>query len=155
MRRPRFDDRAFRRRLEEAAAGALEKAAVVMVGHVKLSLNVSARAAGGGPSATRARNARGRRRAFQRAARFVPSAPGEPPRKRTGWLQRFTAHEVTREGGGAVVARVGNGLKYARHLELGTRTMAPRPFLRPALAGFLPRFQAIAAAELRRRLSGR
>jgi hypothetical protein len=32
-----------------------------------------------------------------------------------------------------MVGKVGTNLKYGRYLELGTRKMKPRPYLRPAL----------------------
>lgn len=58
----------------------------------------------------------------------VRSQPGEPPRKQTGQLRRSIAREVV-----ALVGRVGTNLEYGRHLELGTRHMAARPWLRRAL----------------------
>lgn len=62
---------------------------------------------------------------------FTPSAPGEPPHRRHGRLRRSITHEVQR--GRVSILRVGTNLKYAKFLELGTRKMAARPFLRPAL----------------------
>ena len=58
----------------------------------------------------------------------VRSLPGEPPRKQTGQLRRSIATEVL-----SMVGRVGTNLKYGKHLELGTRKMQPRPWLRRAL----------------------
>jgi hypothetical protein len=57
-----------------------------------------------------------------------PSAPGEPPHKQFGHLRRSVAREVV-----GLVGRVGSNLKYARYLELGTKNMAARPWLRRAL----------------------
>lgn len=57
-----------------------------------------------------------------------PSSPGEPPHKQTGHLRRSVAREVV-----DLVGRVGTNLKYGRWLELGTRMMAARPWLRRAL----------------------
>lgn len=68
------------------------------------------------------------------------SAPGQPPAVDTGRLRATISHTVTRDAGG-LVAHIGSGanpaipaVKYATYLELGTRHMAPRPFLRPSLA---------------------
>lgn len=66
----------------------------------------------------------------------VPSAPGEPPHLRTGTLRRSIDHETLRLGNREFVGRVGPtgaAAKYGTYLELGTRKMAPRPYLRPAL----------------------
>lgn len=56
------------------------------------------------------------------------SKPGEPPRKRTGWLQRHVRYEVDRQ---QPAGRVGVGIaaKYGLFLERGTRMMRPRPWL--------------------------
>lgn len=71
------------------------------------------------------------------------SSPGEPPAKRTGHLRRSIAFEVD-----GLVGRVGTGLVYARHLELGTSRIAPRPWLRPALAQSRRRIEAILGAPI-------
>jgi HK97 gp10 family phage protein len=63
----------------------------------------------------------------QRIYGFVRSLPGEPPRKQRGQLRMSIAHELDRD---SFVARVGSNLLYAKFLELGTRYMKPRPFLR-------------------------
>jgi len=59
------------------------------------------------------------------------SAPGEPPKTDTGALMRSIRVEHTPGSG---TARVVVGAKYAAELEFGTKKMAPRPFLRPAIA---------------------
>jgi HK97 gp10 family phage protein len=59
-----------------------------------------------------------------------PSAPGEPPHKQTGRLRSSVTYEVL---DGELIARVGTNVKYAKWLELGTKNMAPRPWLRRAL----------------------
>jgi len=61
---------------------------------------------------------------------FTHSKPGNPPYKQTGHLRRSIAREIVSNG---FIARVGSNLKYARHLEMGTRKMAARPFLRKNL----------------------
>jgi len=59
-----------------------------------------------------------------------PSKPGEPPHKQTGHLRRSITHEVDRVN---LFARIGTNVEYGRYLELGTKRMAPRPWLRRAL----------------------
>lgn len=71
------------------------------------------------------------RRSRGRVYGAFPSRPGEPPRKQTGHLRRSIAYEVDRTN---LVARIGTNLAYGRYLELGTRRMAPRPWLRRAQA---------------------
>lgn len=61
-----------------------------------------------------------------------PSRPGQPPHVLTGRLRQSITHDVRRDGS-TFIGRVGTNVEYARHLELGTRKMAPRPYLRPAL----------------------
>ena len=55
-----------------------------------------------------------------------PSAPGGFPHADTGKLRQSIEYKM--EGDDTVL--VGSPLVYARHLELGTSTMAPRPFIR-------------------------
>jgi hypothetical protein len=68
----------------------------------------------------------------------APSAPGEPPRKGSGDLQRSIFGEVTRTAK-SIVGSVGSRMVYARRLELGfvgkdsegrTIDQKPRPYLR-------------------------
>lgn len=61
-----------------------------------------------------------------------PSEPGQPPHVLTGRLRQSIQHRVDRDARG-FVARVGTNVEYSKFLELGTRKMAPRPYLRPAL----------------------
>ena len=61
-----------------------------------------------------------------------PSAPGEPPRKQTARLFKSIT-QVVETTPSAIVLKVGTNVEYARHLEMGTSRMAPRPYLRPAL----------------------
>jgi hypothetical protein len=60
------------------------------------------------------------------------SAPGQPPAVDTGLLRASIRHEVVEEDGG-LAAYVGSDVKYSIYLSLGTRWIAPRPFLPPAL----------------------
>lgn len=63
------------------------------------------------------------------------SRPGEPPRQDTGRLADSIAEaRQVRRRGDLVVGIVGSTVRYARFLELGTRFLRPRPFLRPAVA---------------------
>jgi len=66
----------------------------------------------------------------------VPSSPGEPPHVDEGRLRSSITHEI---GGtrNVVEARVGTNVKYGRFLELGTRHILPRPWLRPAIMQIL------------------
>lgn len=74
----------------------------------------------------------------------TPSNPGEPPRKRTGWLQRNILYELDEA---AKTGRVGIGrlALYGAYLELGTRRMAARPFLLATLDKHRQQLEALAA----------
>lgn len=72
-----------------------------------------------------------------------PSAPGEPPHKQTGRLRASVAYEVDE---GTLTGRVGTNVDYGKYLELGTkRGIAPRPWLRRALAESYGKIQEILA----------
>lgn len=63
-----------------------------------------------------------------------PSSPGDPPAIDTGRLVASVTHVI--EGGGfskETKGYVGTNVDYGRHLEFGTSTIAPRPWLTPAL----------------------
>lgn len=70
-----------------------------------------------------------------------PSLPGEPPHKQTGRLLGSVAFELV-----GYVARVGTNLKYGRWLEMGTKKMQPRPWLRRALAEMRAKVEALLSA---------
>jgi hypothetical protein len=61
------------------------------------------------------------------------SAPGDPPARDTGQLGASIGTELARDADG-LVERIGTNLKKGRYLELGTRDIEPRPYLRPGLA---------------------
>jgi hypothetical protein len=73
----------------------------------------------------------------------TPSLPGEPPRKRTGWLQRNVRYELAK---GKQVGRIGitPNAKYGLYLEIGTKRMKPRPWLLATLTRLLPQLRAMA-----------
>lgn len=58
------------------------------------------------------------------------SAPGEAPATDTGTLVSRLSHQIS---SGGLEAVVGSDVDYGSYLEFGTRGMAARPFLRPAL----------------------
>jgi hypothetical protein len=99
----------IRREMEKRIAAA----SIVVLNHARELISVAG--TGGGE---------GRKRRYG----SDPSAPGEPPHKQYGHLRR----SVMREAAG-LVGRVGTNLKYGRWLELGTRKMAARPWLRRSL----------------------
>jgi len=76
------------------------------------------------------------------------SRPGEVPHVQTAMLRRSMQWEFQRSSWSV---RIGSPLKYARPLELGTRKMAPRPFIRRGLIACLPRIQKILTAPLPQR----
>ena len=72
----------------------------------------------------------------------TPAPPGDPPHKRTGFLAANVVYELEKE---YLLARVGvlrNAL-YGMFLELGTRFMAPRPWLLATLEKVKTQMQAI------------
>lgn len=66
-----------------------------------------------------------------RAVGHRASAPGQPPSSDTGMLLNSISHQLGVEE--TVFVRVGSNKKYAIWLELGTRFMHARPFIRPGL----------------------
>ena len=60
---------------------------------------------------------------------YKASAPGEAPARRFGTLNDSIQVEFISK----CHRRVGTNLDYAKSLELGTKKMAARPYLRPAL----------------------
>ena len=60
------------------------------------------------------------------------SSPGQPPAPDTGLLRASVGHKAGQDGSG-MYEDIGSGQNVAVWTELGTRRMAPRPWLRPAL----------------------
>lgn len=75
------------------------------------------------------------------------SAPGEPPASDTGRLANSIDVKLDAV---RVVATVSASTRYAAFLEYGTQKMAPRPFMRPALAAQVDNIEAAIASELRK-----
>lgn len=63
------------------------------------------------------------------------SAPGDGPAPDTGRLRQ----SIGVESPSPLIRRVGTNVKYALYLEFGTRKLAPRPFVRPAVEEFRQR----------------
>lgn len=69
-------------------------------------------------------------RRYKRGNRtHTASAPGKSPAVDTGRLRQSIGVQKVGEGH----YRVGTNVEYAPYLEFGTRRMAARPFMRPAL----------------------
>lgn len=60
------------------------------------------------------------------------SAPGDPPKVKTGRLRASITHRLQYEGD-QIVGEIGTNVEYALPLEFGTTRMAARPFMGPAL----------------------
>lgn len=58
------------------------------------------------------------------------SKPGEPPNTDTGTLIKSVGFNIDPN---QMVGEVGTSLKYGKYLELGTKDIAPRPWLFPAV----------------------
>jgi phage gpG-like protein len=126
----------FKRRLHEDMARRLERAAIVVERHAKILLSVSGTGVKkGGKIVRKVKGMKGKN-----IYGAFPSAPGEPPRKQTGRLRASVTHEVDRA---KLTARVGTNVKYARVLEFGGKHIAPRPWLRRALAESQSRIKEI------------
>ena len=61
-----------------------------------------------------------------------PSSPGEPPGVDTGRLRASITYEIEQILF-SITGKIGTNVKYARYLELGTKDMQPRPYLRAAI----------------------
>lgn len=68
----------------------------------------------------------------RRYGAHVASAPGHPPATDTGRLANDIRSELLLDSEGLVEV-IGVTVDYGDDLELGTRDIEPRPFLRPAL----------------------
>lgn len=77
------------------------------------------------------------------------SAPGEAPASDTGRLANSVYLDDEAFLGGRAVVTVGSVLAYAKHLEYGTRKMAPRPAWTPAAEQARRRFRDRLEAVIR------
>ena len=73
---------------------------------------------------------------------YTASAPGEPPAQATSELRKSVTASVESEGK-KVIGKVKSDSKHALPLELGTRKMAARPWLRVSLEKTLPKIKTI------------
>lgn len=89
----------------------------------------------------------------RRGLEHQASAPGEPPASDTGVLVRSIRSDFSRLDDN--VGRVVVGAAYGPHLEYGTQTMEPRPFLRPAVANQRANVERIVVDEVVRELGRR
>jgi hypothetical protein len=71
-----------------------------------------------------------------------PSLPGEPPRKVSGDLQAGLGYHINRGAMRAYITVNGPAKEYWRHLEYGTRKMAPRPYIKITLDRVAPALAA-------------
>lgn len=99
--------------------------------HAKVLLSVS----GTGKAASSIVSKAGKKlRKGRRLYGSDPSKPGEPPHKQHNHLRPSVTWQMVRSlAGRGPSGRVGTKLPYGRWLELGTRTMAARPWLRRSL----------------------
>ena len=106
----------------KAANAAIENA---MRGAVQIVVNDAKRSVARGPKTGRV---------YRRGnITHQASAPGEPPATDTGVLVNSIVGDVTRAQNNQVQGYVRAGAGYAGYLEFGTRRMAARPFLFPAI----------------------
>lgn len=67
---------------------------------------------------------------FRGKVKHRASAPGHPPAVDLGILRNSIHYVIEIRGTSVAGAKVGTPLKKGRHLEYGTKRMAPRPWLR-------------------------
>lgn len=91
----------------------------------------------------------GRRYKKSASVTHQASAPGEAPASDTGTLVRSILSEVQRS---ALEVIISAGTFYAKMLEYGTRMMAARPFMLPALDTVRAKAAGVLASYIRRKL---
>jgi hypothetical protein len=94
----------------------------------------------------------GRRYKKSKNVTHIASAPGQPPATDTGRL--VSGVLISAEQGGYAV-RVGTNIKYGKDLEYGTRKMAARPWLFPALKNNGDKLLRSIRLAVKRALNGR
>jgi len=75
-----------------------------------------------------------------------PSAPGEFPKQRKGWLHPRIVYEIDANGRSG---RWGTNVPYGRFLELGTRFMRRRPWMSLTNAKIQPRVRRMMKLPMR------
>jgi HK97 gp10 family phage protein len=78
------------------------------------------------------------------------SAPGESPQRRSGFLRSKLGFNVV----GMRILHFRDDAPYAGFLEDGTRKMAKRPFMQPAIQGWGPMFPEIGRQEMEKAMGG-
>ena len=116
---------AFEKKLFAHVKRNLAAACIALVNHAKTLISIE------GTGKVRERDSRGKFKRTKLIYNANPSSPGEPPHVQTGRLRGSVAFEVLTLG--SMIGRVGTNLKYGRWLELGTKKMAARPWLRRSL----------------------
>jgi HK97 gp10 family phage protein len=111
---------------------------ILVYNHAKILINVDGTGKKFTESATTKTGKPRKNRKFKLAYGANPSKPGDPPHKQTGRLLASVAFEIQ-----GLIGRVGTNLKYGRWLELGTRKMKARPWLRRAFNECQAQIQAI------------
>jgi HK97 gp10 family phage protein len=79
------------------------------------------------------------------------SAPGEAPANQTATLLGSIQYQVSEQ---ELMVQIVAGVAYAKFLELGTRKMAPRPFMNPALTNNRPKIIRAMRAALSTPIGG-
>lgn len=73
---------------------------------------------------------------------YTASSPGQPPAQATGRLRQSVKTAIEGEGKD-IIGMVGTDIAYGKCLEFGTRTMAPRPWLKPSFEKTVPKIKQI------------
>ena len=111
---------AFVNKVKQQVARNLEAAAIHLRNRIRENISIPSRTVSLSYSGGKVKRTLGPRGGDR-------SKPGEFPHKDTGMLRQSIAYDVDRQN---LKARIGTPLQYGLYLELGTRKMAARPFLR-------------------------
>jgi len=123
------------RRRNSACAIGVHNRAKLLVSHEGAGARV--RIKGGG---TEVVQSRGKRKAIGKLVYGAfPSRAGDPPNTQTGRGKGSIAWELVSDA----IARIGTNIRYMRWLELGTKRMLARPWLRRALREMIPFIKAV------------
>ena len=141
----KWEGEAFKRAMRAEMVRRINTSCYLVLGHAKQLINVE------GTTKSKAAGKRDKHGRFLKGSgRLIyganPSAPGEPPHKQRGRLLASVAKDVDPA---SLTGRVGTNLKYGLFLELGTRLMAARPWLRRSLAERREQVKAILSAPMK------